>query len=233
MKSSKPNAERTILLVEDNPDILWANNALFAAQGYKTITAETIHEALDSLIETQPDVIVLDLMLPDGNALDYMPRIRAKTTAPILILTAMSEKDIRITSLRAGGDDYITKPYDIDELLARVEAFLRREAIYAKKTLADMFNLGPLQLDIIASQAYTNNTNMQLTPKEFSVLLLLAQNEDKPLQAETIYREAWKQQMAGDDSAVKIIISRLRKKLEPTDIAIITSRGEGYRLYRI
>jgi len=112
-----------ILLVEDDPDIMRANAQIFRSEGYSMVTAGSLAEALSRLDTNSPDVIILDLKLPDGNALDILPEIKKKTNAPVLILTAMIEQEDRLAGLRAGGDDYITKPYDIDELCARVYAF--------------------------------------------------------------------------------------------------------------
>jgi len=220
---------RTILLVEDNPDILWANHAIFQSEGYTVFTAENLAEARQHLLQEPLDAIVLDLILPDGNALDFVPEIRSITTAPILMLTALSDKDDRLRGLQAGGDDYITKPYDIDELTARVEAFLRREKLHVEKPPGKLV-CGPISLDLVANQAYVNGSNMQLASKEFALLHLFIRNRETILSKETLYETIWKLPLVGDDKALKNAIYRLRKKLEAmqSGFDILMSRGEGY-----
>ncbi|MCL2757560.1 MAG: response regulator transcription factor [Coriobacteriia bacterium] len=220
---------KTILLVEDNPDILWANHAVFQSAGYAVFTAENLAEARQRLVQEPLDAIVLDLILPDGNALDFVPEIRAITTAPILMLTALTDIDDRLAGFQAGGDDYITKPYDIDELAARVEAFIRREKLHTEKP-PEKLSCGPITLDLVANQAYINGENMQLAGKEFALLHLFARNRDSTMSKETIYETIWKLPLAGDDTALKNTVYRLRKKLEATQSGfdILMSRGEGY-----
>lgn len=217
-------------MVEDDPDILWTNKSMFVSQGYAVVTAESLLEARVRLDETPPDVIVLDVMLPDGNGLDFIPEIRKITTAPILMLTALSEKDNRLAGLLAGGDDYISKPYDIDELCAKVAAFLRRDEMLSQKPPADTFMHGPITLDIMANQAYINGESMELSVKEFSLLHFFVKNEGKILTKEALYEAIWKQELCGDDRAVRIAVSRLRKKLETSNCEydILGARSEGY-----
>ena len=220
---------KTILLIEDNPDILWANHAIFQSEGFTVFTAENLAEARCRLLQEPLDAIVLDLILPDGNALDFVPEIRSITTAPILMLTALTDKDDRLAGLQAGGDDYITKPYDIEELVARVQAFIRRERLHAEKPLEKLV-CGPIILDVVANQAYVNGKNMQLAGKEFALLHLFARNRDTVMSKETLYEIIWKLPLAGDDTAIKNSVYRLRKKLETTQSGfdILVSRGEGY-----
>ena len=222
--------KKTILLVEDDPDILWTNEKVLKSEGYTVITAETIKGTLARLDESPPDLVVLDLKLPDGNSLDIMPEIRKKTSAPILILTALIEKDERLYGLKAGGDDYITKPYDIDELCARVAAFLRREEMHGSKPPADTFSFGPITLNLVANQAYANGESMELSGKEFAMLRIFVKNEDKTITKECLYEAIWKQEMFDDDKPIRDTVYRLRKKLESSKSGydIVSARGEGY-----
>ena len=224
------NDKKMILLVEDDPDILWTNEMAFESEGYNVITAESIAETFSRLDEYRPDLIILDLILPDGNSLDIMPEIRKKTSAPILILTALVEKDERLAGLKAGGDDYIKKPYDIDELCARAAAFLRREAMHGSKPPADTFTYGSITLDLLANQAYVNEESMELSGKEFAMLQIFVKNEDKTLTKEYLYEAIWKQEMFGDDKPVRDTVYRLRKKLETSNSGydIVSTRREGY-----
>jgi len=221
---------KTILLVEDDPDILWTNEMAFESEGYDVVTAESIAETLKKLDESNPDLVILDLILPDGNSLDSMPEIRKRTSAPILILTALVEKDERLAGLKAGGDDYIKKPYDIDELCARAAAFLRREEMHGSKPPADTFTYGTITLDLVANQAYVGGESMDLSGKEFAMLQIFVKNEEKTLTKEYLYEAIWKQEMFGDDKPIRDTVYRLRKKLETSNSGydILSTRREGY-----
>ena len=230
-KDDSYRKQKAILLVEDDPDIMWTNTVVFKSEGYTVIPAITLKEALLLLDESpMPDVIVLDLKLPDGNALDIISDIKKKTNAPILILTALIEKEERLAGLRAGGDDYITKPYDIDELCARVVAFLRREEMHEKKPPADTFTHGPITLNVMTNQAYINGASMELTVKEFSLLHIFVRNEGKTLTKDHLYTTVWGQELLDDDRVLRSAVSRLRSKLEASgcEYDIVSSRSEGY-----
>lgn len=222
-----------ILLVEDNIAILEANKRVLSKAGYTVLTAKTLADARADLQKQTPDTIVLDICLPDGNGLDFISEIRAITAAPVLILTSLSEKDERINGLRAGGDDYITKPYDVDELRERVAAFLRRDTLI-RETQPPQSTIicGPLTLDITSSQAFVNGTDLLLAGKEFALLLLFVKNEGVTIKSEELYQKVWKRPMLEDANALKVAVSRLRKKLIDTDFDIMTVRGEGYLFER-
>ena len=219
-----------ILLVEDNIAILEANRRILSKAGYKIHAAKTLTEARNALREAPPDAIVLDILLPDGNGLDFIAEIRKMTTAPVLLLTSLTEKEERLEGLRAGGDDYITKPYDMEELRERVAAFLRRDAMLRRTEPS--VTLGSLELNVVSSKAFLDDKDLLLTQKEFALLLLLVQNESAVMQANTIYEKVWNQPMLEDTNAIKIAVSRLRKKLEKTEFCIKNLRGEGYRFER-
>ena len=219
-----------VLLVEDNPDILEANRQVFAHDGYTVLTAATLAEARTRLLRAQPDVIVLDIMLPDGDGLSFLPELRESCGAPVLFLTAKDRQEERLKGLRAGGNDYITKPYDIDELRIRVKNFLSltRDA----QNTAAIVVTGSLKLDTVAQQAFLKGGDMRLTPKEFALLHLFMRNIDVVLSTEYIYEKAWGQAMSGDDYPVKKAVSRLRFKLEESEFIISTHRGAGYCFYK-
>lgn len=223
----------TILLIEDDPNILRTNRRIFERQGFNVICAGTLKNAKELLLRWAPDVLVLDIRLPDGSGLDFCEEIRPTTSAPVLFLTALDEKSEIIEGLVAGGNDYITKPYDVDELLARVQAQLRlvqmnRGHVEKGKTL----NQGPLTLDTVALRAFLRGKDMMLTALEFSVLLYLLRNEGKTVSAEEIYEKAWSQPMSGNASALWKCISRLKGKLAgcEDEISLISFRKKGYML---
>jgi DNA-binding response OmpR family regulator len=201
-----------ILLVEDNEQILQGNERMLKRRGYAVAAALSLAEARQRLTERMPDVIVLDIMLPDGSGLNFMRELRQKSNVPILFLTGLTTPEDVIRGLSGGGDDYITKPYDFGVFLARIEALLRRSAHIPQALIK-----GALHLDIMANRAFLDGNDLLLTPKEFSLLLLMAQNEGRLLSAEYLYEAIWKQPPAVDSSALKTAVSRLRKKL-----------GDGY-----
>lgn len=212
-----------ILLVEDNLKILEANRRIFEEDGHTVLTADTLQKARKYLTETEPDVIVLDVVLPDGNGFDFMAELRETCVAPVLFLTARDERENKLKGLRAGGNDYITKPYDIDELRERVINFLR-----LTRRPPPRLKLGALELDIIASMALLSGRDLILTQKEFALLSLFAQNEGTVLSAEYLYQKVWKAPLVEDTQAVRASVSRLRAKLTGSGYTITSLRNEGY-----
>ncbi|MDL2234679.1 response regulator transcription factor [Christensenellaceae bacterium OttesenSCG-928-L17] len=219
----------TILLVEDNPHIMKINSEALALHGYRVLEAETLAEGRTLFEAEKPDLILLDIMLPDGNGLDFCEELRAQQMdTPILFLTAMNENSDIVKGLQAGGDDYITKPYHYDVLLARVEALLRRAARLrpAESRVGNLLILHELH------RATCNDVDLRLTAKEFSVLELLARSPGKPVPAGVLHKALWGTAAKEDSSAVKTHISRLRCKLEAVGATAIicTERGKGYWL---
>jgi DNA-binding response OmpR family regulator len=220
----------TILVIEDNEKLLQAVARVLRGAGYDVVEARSLSDARECLAAGAPDVITLDILLPDGRGLDFISEIRQTTDAPVLIITSLGAKDERLKGLKAGGDDYIVKPVDLDEMTARIESFLRREAMHKEKHVRELVK-GSLSLDTVAGLALLKGEDMQLAPKEFSVLLFLVQNENKIFEPSHLYEEVWKQPMSSDDHSVKNVVYRLRKKLEigEAGYTISMSRGKGYR----
>ncbi|MDR2132689.1 MAG: response regulator transcription factor [Clostridiales Family XIII bacterium] len=222
--------ENTVLLVEDNPKLLSLNCRILENAGHRVMKAKNLAEARAHLKAAAPDAVVLDIMLPDGSGLDFMPELRETCDAPVLFLTAKTEREDKLAGLRAGGNDYITKPYDIDELRERVAAFLRLSA--ARKPSPKLV-LGALELDVVSGRAFADGEDLLLTQKEFALLLLLTQHEGKTLTADYLYERVWKSPISEDKNAIKITVSRLRNKLSPAGLDIVSSRGKGYALEAI
>jgi len=223
----------TILLVEDDPNILRTNRRILKREGFEVLCAESLKKARAVLEEYTPDVLVLDIKLPDGSGLAFCEEIRFTTLIPVLFLTAMDEKSEIIGGLVAGGNDYITKPYDVEEFVARVSAQLRFARMVRRDTeKAQTFIRGALTLDIVAVRAFLNGEDMLLSTREFSVLLFLLKNEGKTLSAGEIYEGAWKQPMSGNASSLWKCISRLKRKLAVSagGITLTNFRNEGYML---
>jgi DNA-binding response OmpR family regulator len=212
-----------ILLVEDNEQILYGNDRMLKRRGYDTMMALTLREARECMIKIAPDVIVLDIMMPDGSGLDFMRELRRESNIPVLLLTGLTTPEDIVRGLTEGGDDYLTKPYDFNVLLARLEALLRRSG-----RITEVVQKGPLKLDVLAGLAFINGGDLLLAQKEFSLLLLFVQNEGEIMSAEYLYEKIWKTPFINATQAIKSAVSRLRSKLIDSGYTISAIRGEGY-----
>lgn len=215
--------EKRILLVEDNDQIMKGNQRMLIRRGYEVVTALTLAEAQSTIDEQMPDLIVLDIMLPDGNGLQFMKKLRKYSQVPILLLTGLTGAGNIVSGLSQGGDDYLPKPYDFDVLLARIEALLRRSEIVPDKLVR-----GKLVLDITIDVATLNGKNLFLTQKEFSLLMIFIQNENSFIDADYLYEKVWQAPMGGDTQSLKKTVHRLREKISGSGWYIEWSRGEGY-----
>lgn len=223
--------KKTILLVDDNRDILAANRRILAGAGRVLRTAFDLAGARREMAAHPPDVVVLDIMLPDGSGLDFLAELREVSIAPVLLLTSLGDRDDRLRGLRAGGDDYITKPYDIEELKERVAAALRRAELVERSGPRPIVR-GPLRLDPTSGRAELGGADLGLTPKEFALLLCLTRAGGAVLTAEQLYRAVWGQPMEEDARTLRKHISRLKHKLEAAGggVSLMATRGEGYEL---
>lgn len=221
-------SDAPILIVEDNVQILEANRRLLELKGYAVRTAASLEEARRAVLETPPGLMVLDIMLPDGSGLDFCRENRWLANTPILFLTALGEPADVVAGLRAGGDDYLSKPFSFEVFLARIEALLRRAQRNAQPTGQ---KLGPFGIDFIARRVYLGGRDVLLTPKEYELFRLLARNRAHYLPPEWLFANVWGSAPLGDVRTVYAHISKLRRKLEmPGEFDIVQKRGSGYRL---
>ena len=220
----------TVLLVEDDANVQRVNRRVLEAAGYAVECAATLEEAWRYLREQPPEVIVLDIMMPDGDGVAFCEKIRPLTPAPVLFLTALDEKSKEIEGLRAGGNDYISKPYDIDVLVARVEAQLRL-ARSNRAAQSRTLVRGSLVLDLVAQRAYVRGQDILLTQKEYALLLVLARRSGRALDAERLYTEVWNQPFVRGEATLKRHLSSLRGKLERAgcECTVTAVYGRGYR----
>ncbi len=220
----------TILLVEDNPHIMEINREALMIEDYTVLEAVSGSACMEQLSKNDVDLIVLDIMLPDNDGLSLCRRIKEQYDIPILFLSALGENEQIIDGLRAGGDDYLPKPYDIGVLLARIEARLR-----SSKRSIRFVSYGSLRLDTVSMIASWGKKDLLLTQKEFLLLLSLIKNADRLLSKEEIYREIWSTEPANNLNAVYTTVSRLNKKLDDanTGLRVILHRGEEYALEEI
>ena len=214
-----------VLLVEDEPVIQEKNKRILERHGYAVRQAFTLTEAKASVAEEPPSAIVLDIQLPDGNGLDFLQELRKTSTIPVMILTAMGTPQDIVRGFETGGDDYLSKPYELPVFLKRVEALIRRASI-----MPDTLVYGPIRIDTASNRAYADGRDLGLQPKELSLLQQFIQHPDETMSAESLYEKVWGQKMAGDDSTIKAALSKLRSKLTNSGYTITASRGKGYFL---
>ncbi len=217
----------TILLVEDNPHIMKINAQMLSARGYEVYKAFSASECRQIMEWNHVQLVVLDIMLPDGDGLELCRELKNKYHVPILFLSALGENQDVVDGLRAGGDDYLAKPYDLEVLAARVEARLRQENARNRYV-----SYGNLKLDTLSGCGFLNDRDLLLTQKEFSVLLLLTRNAENTVSRQEVLREIWNFETEDGNNALWTLISRLRKKLEAAGarLEISSKRGDGYML---
>jgi two-component system KDP operon response regulator KdpE len=218
-----------ILVVDDEPQILRALRATLQGAGYEVTTAATGEEALRLAALRPPEAVVLDLVLPDRTGTDVARELRTWSKVPILILSAVGDESEKVAALDAGADDYVTKPFGTDELLARLRAALRR----ASPDAGPVLEIGELVIDLEKHAVTMRGKPVSLTPNEFGLLRLLAQNEGKLLTHPTILREVWGPAYDDESHYLHVYVSQLRRKLEPDPARpryLLTEPGAGYRL---
>lgn len=220
-------AKARLLLVEDNPRIQLANKDMLELLGYEVALAMDLAGARACLAASTPDVVVLDIMLPDGSGLDLLGELHRRGGIPVLMLTALATAEDTVRGLSLGADDYLAKPYAYPVLAARVEALLRRA-----RQVPERLACGRLSLDLAAGVATLDGADLLLTQKEFALLLIFIQKEGLFVGAEYLYEKAWKQPMLGNSQALKKTVFNLRRKLEHSGWRIEWSRGEGYCFQR-
>jgi two-component system KDP operon response regulator KdpE len=222
----------TILVVDDESQILRALQTSLQGADYKVAVAATAAQALSSAAMQPPDGIILDLMLPDGNGIDVCRELRKWTNVPILVLSAIGDEQEKVAALDAGADDYVTKPFGIDELLARLRAALRRVDAVTDQVVVE---LGDIAVDLERRLVTRRGDPLSLTPTEFELLRFFVRNEGKLLTHQTILREVWGPRYGDESHYLHVYVSQLRRKIEadPTRPRILlTEPGAGYRLVR-
>jgi two-component system, OmpR family, KDP operon response regulator KdpE len=218
-----------VLVVDDEPQILRAVQLKLRGAGYVVETAATAEEALMKAAMRPPEALILDLLLPDGSGTDVCRELRSWSAVPIIILSAIGEEREKIAALDAGADDYVTKPFSGDELLARVRAQLRRTGPPGRPVL----EVGDLRVDLEKRLVTMHGEPVSLTPIEYDLLRLFAANEGKLLTHPAILRAIWGPAYGEESNYLHVYISHLRRKIEPDPARpryILTQPGVGYRL---
>jgi two-component system OmpR family response regulator len=224
-----------ILVVEDDRNLLDTLKYNLRKEGYDVVTAIDGAEALDVARREKPDLIILDIMLPKLSGFEVCRILRKETTIPILMLTAKDEEVDKIVGLEIGADDYMTKPFSMRELLARVGAMLRRSKMTEMQPgpREALLKVGDIEVDIARHKASKGATMLELTPKEFDLLAFLATNRGFVLSREQLLEKVWGYDFTGDTRTVDVHISWLRQKIEtdPNNPEhLVTVRGTGYKL---
>lgn len=220
-----------ILVVDDEPAIVRAVRTNLRAHGYEVETAESEREALERYESGRPDLIVLDLNLPDGDGLSVIRRVRERSATPIIVLSVRETERDKVAALDGGADDYVTKPFGADELLARVRAQLRRLAGPAGSTTG-VFEAGDLRVDLQRREVTVRGERVHLTPTEYDLLKTFVRYPDRVLTDRMILQEVWGTQYASESHYLHVYVARLRKKIEDEGLSpryIITEPGVGYR----
>jgi two-component system KDP operon response regulator KdpE len=217
-----------VLVCDDEPQILRALKVLLRDGGYETDTAETAEEALDRAALRRPDAAIIDLVLPDGSGIDVCRGLREWSEMPIIVLSAVGDEDAKVDALAAGADDYVTKPFGPRELLARLEAVLRRTGGVLDEPV---IRADGLEIDVAAHVVRRNGEPVHLTPTEFELLRTLARNRGRLMTHRTLLTEVWGAEYADDTQVLRVHIANLRRKIEPSQGAryIQTDAGVGYR----
>jgi two-component system OmpR family response regulator len=224
------NAAR-ILVVDDEPNIRDLLSASLRFAGYEVATASNGNEAIDRVVSLQPDLVLLDVMLPDVSGFGVTKKLRSMgVETPILFLTARDDTEDKITGLTVGGDDYVTKPFSLDEIIARVAAILRRTSKVA--TEGALIRAGALEINEDAHEVTVGGKLVDLSPTEYQLLRYLASNPNRVLTKAQILDHVWEYDFNGEMGIVESYVSYLRKKLDPlsAEPLIVTKRGVGYML---
>ena len=222
-----------VLVVEDEPQLRRFLRTALTAQDFRIVEAETVREALIAATTHNPELILLDIGLPDGDGIDLTRRIREWSRVPIIVISARGQEDDKVAALDAGADDYLTKPFGVNELLARIRVALRHALSAASTTGEPVLEIGPLRLDLTRREVRVAGAEVHLTPLEYRLLALLAQNAGKVLTHRQILKEVWGPGSVNETHYLRVFMAQLRRKIEPDPARprlLLTEPGVGYRM---
>jgi two-component system KDP operon response regulator KdpE len=219
-----------VLVVDDEPQITRVLKTVLSSQGYQVRTAAEAESALSSLNEWHPELVITDLYMPRMNGVELCRRIRAMSSVPIIVLSVKGEERTKVEALDSGADDYVTKPFGTDELLARVRAALRRRGTAAPDVSS--FDVGDFRIDLDARRVHIHGNEVRLTPKEFDLFVYLARHPNRVLTHRTLLEAVWGEASQEQPEYLRVFMGQLRKKLE-TDPSnpkyLVTEPWVGYR----
>lgn len=225
-----PEVKANILVVDDEPQITRVLKTSLANHGYGIRTASDGEEALQMMKDWSPDLIVTDLRMPNMDGLQLCREVRTGSRIPIIVLSVKGEDSIKVEALDAGADDYVTKPFSMNELLARIRAALRR-ASAPEQAVASIIEMGDFRVDVPARTVLVKGREVHLTPKEFDLLIYLARNAGKVLTHRTLLSAVWGPNSVEQPEYLRVFVGQLRKKLEADNSPkyILTEPWVGYR----
>ncbi|MEW6037651.1 MAG: response regulator [Pseudomonadota bacterium] len=228
-----PGPNPVVVVVEDDPQMRRFLRASLRSHGFQVFEADTGSRGVIEAGLRKPEVVILDLGLPDMDGVDVVTALREWTRVPIIVLSARSTEEHKIEALDAGADDYLTKPFGIGELIARIRVALRRSAAGAESQSGEVLSGGGLKVDLLRRTVFVGGREVRLTPTEYRLLAVLARHAGRVLTHRQLLVEVWGPSHVGDSHYLRIYMSQLRQKLE-TDPAkpeyLITESGVGYRL---
>jgi two-component system, OmpR family, KDP operon response regulator KdpE len=226
------NGNELILVVDDEPAIVRALTAALQARKHRVAVATTGSEALEEVATHSPDVVILDLGLPDIDGIEVCRQLRRWTDVPIIVLTAEGGESRKVDALDEGADDYVTKPFSTPELLARVRVALRHRRSYRPEEASTVLRVGDIEIDIPNHRVTARGADVELTPKEFAFLTALARHPGRVLTHGMLLREVWGPDYGTETQYLRVYASHLRKKLDddPARPYLVTEPGVGYRL---
>ena len=225
------DGKRNILVVDDEPQITRVLKTSLSSQGYSIRTASDGKQALQEMKSWVPDLVITDLRMPNMDGLELCRALRTESRVPIIVLSVKGEETIKVESLDAGADDYVTKPFNMNELLARVRAALRRAAVPLEPETA-VIKIGDFRIDIPSRKVEVKEEEVHLTPKEFDLLVYLARHPGKVVTHHALLTAVWGPNSAQQPEYLRVFVGHLRKKLEPeegTPRYIVTEPWVGYR----
>ncbi|MGI1835372.1 response regulator transcription factor [Bacillus altitudinis] len=228
-----PKVQSKVLIIDDEKEILELIHTVLTREGIdQVLTASTARDGLTQFHQEQPDLVILDIMLPDGEGYDICKQIRDVSHVPIIFLSAKGEESDKIVGLAIGGDDYITKPFSPKEVAYRVKAQLRRSSFLQPSQAEPVIKKGPFELNEQQAELTKNGAAIELTPKELMLMTYFLQHPNRVISKETLYQTVWGEDFFGSDNTVMVHIRRLREKIEhspSTPEFLVTVKGLGYK----
>ncbi len=225
----------TVLVVEDEPSLIFTLRDTLESEGYNVIVSEEGTKAVEMAKEHEPNIMILDIMLPGKSGYDVLKELRAeKLTIPVIMLTAKDQETDKVKGLGLGADDYLTKPFGVKELLARIEARLRRAGTYSSSGEVELLELGPVKIDLLESVVHRPDVeDIELTSREVELIRYLLKSSGEPVSRDELLEKVWRYEFSTNTRTVDVHISKLRAKIElhPDDPRyLITLHGVGYML---
>ena len=229
-----PAKQKKIMVVEDEPSLVFTLQDTLENEGYEVFVSNTGTDALSMIRSVKPDLLILDVMLPGVSGFEICKQVREeKFTFPIIMLTARDQEIDKVTGLNLGADDYITKPFGVKELLARIQARLRRANSYSKTGPMDVVTLGPVRIELNDSMVVRPDTELELTTREVELIRYLVVHANDPVSRDALLENVWRYEYSTNTRTLDVHISKLRSKIEmhPEDPRyLVTLHGVGYML---